>query len=142
MCTASLGDDAWIAVDLGSDPMAADAARRMVRDARAPKRRRPSCARPALPAAAMVPGYATLDDPQMRARGFFEELDHPLRRSPGIPDVAGAHVGRARRASGRGPAPTLGQHTEDVLRDELGVTDDELERLRDEHVIGTIPYFG
>ena len=30
-----------------------------------------------------------------------------------------------------GPAPTLGQHTDEVLRDELGVTDDELARLRD-----------
>ncbi len=38
-----------------------------------------------------------------------------------------------------GPAPTLGQHTDEVLRDELGVTDDELARLRDEHVIGTTP---
>jgi crotonobetainyl-CoA:carnitine CoA-transferase CaiB-like acyl-CoA transferase len=41
-----------------------------------------------------------------------------------------------------GPAPMLGQHTDDVLRAELGVTDDELEHLRDEHVIGTTPYFG
>ena len=40
-----------------------------------------------------------------------------------------------------GPAPTLGQHTDEVLR-ELGVTDEELARLRDEHVIGDIPYFG
>ena len=55
-------------------------ARRVVRDPRAPKRPRPSCARPGIPAAAMVPGYATLDDPQMRARGFFEAIDHPLRR--------------------------------------------------------------
>ena len=38
-----------------------------------------------------------------------------------------------------GPAPTLGQHTDEVLRDQLGVTDDELARLRDEHVIGTAP---
>jgi crotonobetainyl-CoA:carnitine CoA-transferase CaiB-like acyl-CoA transferase len=38
----------------------------------------------------------------------------------------------------RGPAPTLGQHTDDVLRD-LGVADADLERLRAEHVIGTEP---
>ena len=36
----------------------------------------------------------------------------------------------------------LGEHTDDVLRTELGVSDDELARLRDEHVIGTIPRFG
>ena len=38
----------------------------------------------------------------------------------------------------RGPAPTLGQHTDEVLR-ELGVTDAELDRLRADHVIGTEP---
>jgi crotonobetainyl-CoA:carnitine CoA-transferase CaiB-like acyl-CoA transferase len=36
----------------------------------------------------------------------------------------------------------LGQHTDAVLRDELGVSDDELARLREAHVIGTTPYFG
>ena len=35
------------------------------------------------------------------------------------------------RAYWTGPAPTLGQHTDEVLRDELGVDDDELARLRD-----------
>jgi hypothetical protein len=29
-----------------------------------------------------------------------------------------------------------------VLRDELGVTDDELARLRELHVIGTTPVYG
>jgi crotonobetainyl-CoA:carnitine CoA-transferase CaiB-like acyl-CoA transferase len=41
-----------------------------------------------------------------------------------------------------GPAPLLGEHTGDVLRGELGVSDEELARLRDEHVIGTVPVFG
>ena len=40
-----------------------------------------------------------------------------------------------------GPAPTLGQYTDEVLR-ELGVTDEELARLRDAHVIGEAPRFG
>ena len=67
--------------------------------------------------------------------------DRPSRRRPpGVPDVADADVGRARRHVAR-PAPTLGQDTDDVLR-ELGVTDEELPRLRAEHVIGDIPFFG
>jgi len=89
----------------------------------------------------MVPGYATLDDPQLRARGFFEELEHPhvgLHQYPTWPLRMSA--GPARYWTG--PAPTLGQHTEQVLRDELGVTDEELERLREQHVIGEAPYFG
>ena len=36
------------------------------------------------------------------------------------------------------PAPTLGQHTDEVLR-EIGVTDSELADLRARHVIGETP---
>jgi crotonobetainyl-CoA:carnitine CoA-transferase CaiB-like acyl-CoA transferase len=38
----------------------------------------------------------------------------------------------------RAPAPTLGQHTDEVLR-EIGVTTDELAALRERHVIGDTP---
>jgi CoA:oxalate CoA-transferase len=34
------------------------------------------------------------------------------------------------------PAPSLGQHTEDVLRGILGYSEDEIELLRKEGVIG------
>jgi crotonobetainyl-CoA:carnitine CoA-transferase CaiB-like acyl-CoA transferase len=137
---AAMGDDTWLAVDLGSDPMPAEQRSEWcaTRDAEAAAAELRAAG---IPAAAMVPGYLTLDDPQLRARGFFEEIDHvhvgrqeyptwPMRMS----------AGPARYWSG--PAPTLGEHTDDVLRAELGVTDDELARLRAEHVIGTTPYFG
>ena len=39
-----------------------------------------------------------------------------------------------------GPAPTLGEHTDDVLRELCGCSEADLERLRTEHVIGTVPY--
>ena len=76
-----------------------DAGRRRRGAARARASRRPR----------WCPAYATLDDPQLRARGFFE-TDRRTRTSATqrVPDVADAHVGRARRATGRGPAPTLG----------------------------------
>ena len=89
----------------------------------------------------MVPGYATLDDPQMRARGFFEPIDNPLVGDAVLPDVAGAAVGRSRTQVWTAPAPTLGQHNVEVLRDELGIDDDELARLEAEHVIGTVPVY-
>jgi len=78
-----------------------------------------------------------LDDPQLAARGFFQPLTHP--------DVGAQHypcwpmrLSAGPEVAWRGPAPTLGQHTDDVLR-ELGVTEAALARLRAEHVIGTEP---
>ena len=113
---------------------------RVVRVPRDRRRLRPSVRAAGIPAAAMVPGYLTLDDPQLRPAGSSSEVDH-------------AHVGRQeyptwpmRLSAGprrwRGPAPTLGEHTDEVLRGELGVTDDELappRRPRDRH---QLPNFG
>ena len=134
-----LGDDAWVAIDRTNDPMSpAD------RTAWCATRTADNAARAALAqgvaAAAMVPGFATLDDPQMRARGFFEPLDNPLvgeQYYPTWPVRLSAGPAQVWTA----PAPTLGQHNVEVLRDELGIDDDELARLEREHVIGTIPIY-
>jgi crotonobetainyl-CoA:carnitine CoA-transferase CaiB-like acyl-CoA transferase len=132
------GDDRWVAVDLGRDPLApeARAAWCATRDAEAAAAELRTLG---IPAAAMVPAFATLDDAQMRARGFFETIEHEhvgVQEYPTWPMrlAAGPHTWWT------GPAPTLGQHTEAVLRDELGCTEAELAHLRDEHVIGTAPY--
>ena len=89
----------------------------------------------------MVPGYATLDDPQMRAREFFEPVTHALVGEQHYPSWP------VRMSGGpdhywRGPAPTLGEHTHEVLRELLGLDDDELARLEAAHVIGTVPRMG
>jgi crotonobetainyl-CoA:carnitine CoA-transferase CaiB-like acyl-CoA transferase len=135
----ALGDDAWVAVDVGSDPLAADQRAEWCAT-REPEAAAAELCAAGVPAATMVPGYATLDDPQMRSRGFFEELDHPYVGRQEYPTwPLRMSAGPARYW--KGPAPTLGQHTEAVLR-ELGVTDATLEQLRDKHVIGDVPYFG
>jgi crotonobetainyl-CoA:carnitine CoA-transferase CaiB-like acyl-CoA transferase len=131
------GDDEWVAVSAAHDPLApgeraAWCSARTARDAAA------ELLAQGVPAAAMVPAHRTGEDPQLRARGFFEPVEHPLvgvHEYPTWPMRFSA--GPARYWTG--PAPTLGQHTEEVLRDLLGVGDDELERLRREHVIGTVP---
>jgi crotonobetainyl-CoA:carnitine CoA-transferase CaiB-like acyl-CoA transferase len=134
------GDDEWVAIDRRSDPMSPDE-RSAWCASRAPNAAAKEALAQGVPAAAMVPGFATLDDPQMRARGFFEAIVHE-------------HVGEQHyptwpvRLSGgpdqywRGPAPTLGEHTQEVLRELLGVDDDELARLEAAHVIGTVPRMG
>ena len=93
--------------------------------------------------AAGVPAGAARDPrtiathPQLEARGFFEELDHPVC---GWQNVAGlpfrfASVDRWLRR----PAPTMGEHDHEVLGGELGLSDDELARLASAGVIGTAP---
>jgi crotonobetainyl-CoA:carnitine CoA-transferase CaiB-like acyl-CoA transferase len=67
-------------------------------------------------------------DPQAQARQMVLELDHPTagrHRVLGIPVKLSATPGRV-----RGPAPLLGQHTEEVLR-ELGYSAEEARALHD-----------
>jgi crotonobetainyl-CoA:carnitine CoA-transferase CaiB-like acyl-CoA transferase len=130
----------WVAVHEASDPL--DPAARAAWCAERPAEQAAKELLDAgIPAAAMVPAFATLDDPQLRARGFFEPVVHPLvgkQEYPGWPVRFSAGPDRYWHE----PAPLLGQHTEAVLRDELGVSDDELARLRDRRIIGDAPLAG
>jgi crotonobetainyl-CoA:carnitine CoA-transferase CaiB-like acyl-CoA transferase len=65
--------------------------------------------------------------PQLAGRGFTQPLEHPLAGTVGYP-------GTGMRASGfdiayRAPAPTVGQHTDAVLREVLGLTEDVIADL-------------
>jgi crotonobetainyl-CoA:carnitine CoA-transferase CaiB-like acyl-CoA transferase len=132
------GDDEWVAIDLDGDPMP-PAERAVWCETRSPDEAARDALAQGVAAAAMVPGYATLDDPQMRARGFFEQVDNPEVGSQHYPTWPVRLSGGPERIW-TAPAPTLGQDTADVLR-ALGVADDELARLEAEHVIGTVPVY-
>jgi len=70
-------------------------------------------------------------EPQHWRNGYLVELDHPHypgHRTVGIPVRLGGTPGAV-----RGPAPELGQHTEEVLR-ELGYDWPGIERLHDRGV--------
>lgn len=130
------GKDQWVAVDDTVDPMAAAERAEWCLE-RTPADAAAELVAAGVPAAAVVPGYAVLDDHQLAARGFHQTLDHPdvgEQQYPGWPMrfSAGPSVPWTRRC------PTLGEHTDEVLRS-IGVTDDELDRLRAENVIGTAP---
>lgn len=75
----------------------------------------------------------------LRARGFFETVQHPVTGAHPLPSLPFRLASRGDRPWFTSPAPTLGQHTEEVLRDLLGLDDDELDRLRADAVIGTEP---
>ena len=71
-------------------------------------------------------------DPQVRAREMMVETDHPVAgrvKNIGIPIKLSETPGRFQR-----PAPTLGQHTNEVLSD-LGCSAGEIESLRSEGVV-------
>jgi crotonobetainyl-CoA:carnitine CoA-transferase CaiB-like acyl-CoA transferase len=91
-----------------------------------------------VPAAAVVLPPDVVDNVQLRARGFFETLDHP---HTGPTEYAGLPFAPLGGVDGwcRRPAPTLGQHNDEVLGGELGLRPEELERLRESQVIGDRP---
>jgi crotonobetainyl-CoA:carnitine CoA-transferase CaiB-like acyl-CoA transferase len=91
-----------------------------------------------IPAAPVVPARDVAANPQMRARGFFEAIVHPVTGThelPALPMRFSALTGGWYRA----PAPTLGQHNDEVLRELLGLGDDALVALRAAAVIGERP---
>ena len=74
-----------------------------------------------------------LTDPQALSNHYVEDFDHP---SFGTIKVPGFPVSfSANRTGTRTAAPLLGENTDSVLRD-IGYSSSEIERLRDEGVIG------
>jgi crotonobetainyl-CoA:carnitine CoA-transferase CaiB-like acyl-CoA transferase len=73
------------------------------------------------------------DDPQVRHRGMRIEVPHPL--SGTVPLVA-SPIRLSRTPVVPRPAPpTLGQHTDEVLRELLGMEDAEIAALREKGVV-------
>jgi benzylsuccinate CoA-transferase BbsE subunit len=68
-----------------------------------------------------------LENPQLQARGHFVPFTHPLLKQaalmPGAPNVMSGTPWQVRR-----PAPSLGEHTTEVLG-EIGVAKEEVSRL-------------
>ena len=73
------------------------------------------------------------DHPQVKARGSLVEINHP---KAGRTKIVGP-VARLSEtpASIRSPSPSLGEHTEEVLREFLGMTPDAIAALRAAGVI-------
>jgi crotonobetainyl-CoA:carnitine CoA-transferase CaiB-like acyl-CoA transferase len=91
-----------------------------------------------VPVARVVHPRRVIDNPQLWVRGFFEPVEHPVVGSvslPGFPARLASHPFPLHRS----PAPTLGQHNDEVLGGLLGIGPDELTRLAEEGIIGDRP---
>ncbi len=80
-----------------------------------------------VPAGVLVTGEDLLEkDPQIKHRGTFREVDHPRmgkHHPPGSPFLMSGTVDEVRRA------PLLGEHNAYVLKEILGMSDDEIANL-------------
>jgi crotonobetainyl-CoA:carnitine CoA-transferase CaiB-like acyl-CoA transferase len=92
-----------------------------------------------MPAGIPIGAINTLDQviahPQVQARAALVESTHPVAgtiRMVGPPVRMSETPGSVRR-----PAPLLGEHTADVLRERLGMTESEIARLRAVRAIAT-----
>ena len=164
-CFPCAGADNWIVVAVSSDAMwpklaallgradwAADAKLKTAAGRRAiesaieaaisawTSARDPEVAMAALQAAGIASGVARLpiellQDPQLHARGFIQEVDrafigkHP---QPSVPFREGAKPFPIRTTP-----PTLGEHNREILGGLLGLSDAEIERLAGDGIIGT-----
>jgi crotonobetainyl-CoA:carnitine CoA-transferase CaiB-like acyl-CoA transferase len=87
-----------------------------------------------IPAEQVLTVERMYDLPQLDARNFYQEVEHPVtgpHRYPGWPFT----VTPGPRRHHRLPPPTLGQHNAEILHG-LGLTDDEIDELRASRVIG------
>lgn len=91
-----------------------------------------------VPVQAVINAHELMPNPQLEHRRFFQTLQHPYvgrKRFQGLPF----------RFSGLSPdwhrcaPPTLGQNNVEILGGELGLSANELARLREEKIIGEEP---
>jgi crotonobetainyl-CoA:carnitine CoA-transferase CaiB-like acyl-CoA transferase len=90
-----------------------------------------------IPAAPVLAANVAPRNPHLVARGFFQYLTHSVvgrHQYAGLP-TGPPPAGRWYRS----PAPSLGQHNDEVLRDLLGLSPEEIAELRADGIIGERP---
>jgi crotonobetainyl-CoA:carnitine CoA-transferase CaiB-like acyl-CoA transferase len=162
-CFRCTGEDEWVSIACGSDEewqalcqaigqaqLATDARFRTAKDRKANEealeslltawtREREKWEVARLLQAAGVAAFPSMnskdltEDPHLNERGFFTTLPHAEvgeRIHTGIPWIL------ANAPNGvRAPAPLLGQHTDEVMREVLGYADEQIARLKEEKIL-------
>lgn len=82
-----------------------------------------------VPCAPVKTAREVAEDPHLLARGHWVDVDHPRRGKTRVP-ISPIRLHTAGKGEIRRPAPTLGQHTDAVLAELLGLKAQELAALR------------
>jgi crotonobetainyl-CoA:carnitine CoA-transferase CaiB-like acyl-CoA transferase len=88
-------------------------------------------------AGAVLTGAEMLADPHLNARGYYEPIEN-ARGARQTLRIAPYQLSET-PTSIRWPAPLLGEHTEQVLRDLLGLSEAEIAKLAAEGVTKNAP---
>jgi crotonobetainyl-CoA:carnitine CoA-transferase CaiB-like acyl-CoA transferase len=91
-----------------------------------------------IPAAPVCLGGNASTHPQLAARGFFEQCDHPVIGTHPLVTVPFRFASRSEPWL-HSPAPVLGQDNRAILSRIVGLTDSEIDALEASEVIGTHP---
>jgi crotonobetainyl-CoA:carnitine CoA-transferase CaiB-like acyl-CoA transferase len=75
------------------------------------------------------------DDPQVKSRDMVIEMDHPATGSKKAKLIASPIKMSETPVDYRLPPPLLGEHTDDILQQKLGISADEIASLREKGVI-------
>jgi len=89
-----------------------------------------------VPAAMVAHQAEMMADPHLTARGYFVELTHPESGTHRYPNAMARF--RNMPLTPTRPAPTLGQHNEEIMKGLLGKSDAEYQQLLDAQLIGTV----
>lgn len=85
-----------------------------------------------IPAGAVYDSGDVFHDPHLIERGMIQQVDHPTR---GQVEILGNPIRIDREPSQLTPAPLLGQHTEEILFEELSLESADVTALRAEGVV-------
>ncbi len=90
-----------------------------------------------IPAASTHSMSSLLNDPHLNSRNFWQWLDRAVVGNQ--PNPSAPFKVNGKRLAIKTPAPTLGQHNQEVLSEILGLKQAELDRLEEIGIIGTKP---
>src|SRR3990170_679684 len=148
-CYPCRGDDQWLTIACEDDAHFADVVSRYRNQdaldgeiARWTRERSKAAAAAALqaaevPASPVLSAPDVFEEPHLRARGFYESVSHAVA---GVWEVEGPHWRFSESpAHIRLPAPAFGEHNGYVLRELLGLSEEEIAELEAQSVTGSTP---